>query len=60
MDYTITEVRNVLRNYEGVVMRKKGDSKQAVSKQNSNSDSAHISAEAFGRLLASELSKKIP
>ncbi len=59
MDYTITQVRNVLRNYEGLLVKRKSDhSKEGVSAFGVGADTANISKEAFQKLMASELQGK--
>jgi len=52
MEYTISEVRNVLRNYEGLLVKKRGDQgKEVPSKQTEVSDNVHISSEGLRKLV---------
>jgi hypothetical protein len=59
MDYTITQVRNVLRNYEGLVVKDKGShTKEIVALRRVEGDDAHISAEGFNKLMELALTSK--
>ena len=52
MDYTITQVRNVLRNYEGLVVKNKGShTKEIVATRRVDGDDTHISAEGFNKMM---------
>lgn len=59
MNYTITQVRNVLRNYEGLVVKDKGNhTREVVSTRPVKGDDAHISAEGFNKLMELALNSK--
>ncbi|MBI3358455.1 MAG: hypothetical protein HY201_05805 [Nitrospirae bacterium] len=52
MEYTVTQVRNVLRNYESLVVKKRGDPFRAVStKQTGEADNVYISKEGLRKLV---------
>lgn len=59
MDYTITQVRNVLRNYEGLLVKDKGTHTiEIVATRRIVGDDAHISAEGFNKLMELALTSK--
>jgi len=52
MEYTISEVRNVLRNYEGLLVKKRGDQgREGPSKETNVSDHVQISSEGLRKLV---------
>ena len=52
MEYTMTQVRNVLRNYEDLLVRRRGDHAGEVSsKQTVVTDDVQISTEGLRRLV---------
>ncbi len=59
MEYTITQVRNVLRNYQSILSKKKSVPGENVApKQTGGSDQVHISKEAMEKLRESTASDK--
>ena len=52
MAYTMTEVRNVLRNYEGLLTKKRADyTREVSSKQTKAFDDVQISKEGLRKLV---------
>ena len=61
MDYTITQVRNVLRNYEGLVVKDKGNhTREVVAMRRTDTDHADISSEGFSKFMEIALAQKTP